>query len=163
MKSNIILIGMPSAGKTTTGKPLAEKLGKSFLDTDAVMVEQLGVPLRQIVQDRGMQHFLDLQERVILGLSLQNQVVSTGGSVIFRSASMEHLKSQGVVVYLHLGLDELIRRLGPDRRLARNEGQTYEDVFNERKPLYENYADIVIHCDGKTEEEIILEIIDQLE
>lgn len=158
-RTNIVLIGMPSSGKTTIGQPLAQKTGKQFIDTDLVIKERENKPLREIVNQDGLKRFIEIQEEVLLGLHVENHVISTGGSVIYGDASMMHLKSDGLVIYLKNSLSELETRIAPDRRFARNEGQSFSDLYYERAPLYEKYADKVIECDGKTEEEIVEEIL----
>ncbi|MDF2524147.1 MAG: aroK [Clostridiales bacterium] len=161
-KSNIILIGMPSSGKTTIGQPLASELSKLFIDTDAVIKDRENKALRDIVNDDGLKRFLEIQEEVILGMNLKNYVVATGGSVIYGDASMRCLKQIGTVIYLKIAIDELEKRITTERRFARNQGQSFKDLYNERSPLYEKYADIVIDCNEKSIEEIIGEIINKL-
>jgi len=161
-KRNIILIGMPSAGKSTIGMKLAEILGMDFADTDALILEKAGKPLKSIVMEEGLEAFLALQEKTILGMSRENQVIATGGSVIYSSASMEHLKRGGTVIFLELTYEELEERITPDRRFARNDGQSFRDLYRERDPLYRKYADWIIPCSGKSVEEIAGEITGKL-
>lgn len=158
-KSNLILIGMPSSGKTTIGKPLSVKLNKSFIDTDAVIKERENKALRDIVNQDGLKRFLEIQEEVILDLKLENYVIATGGSVVYGDASMQHLKQMGKVIYLKIAIEELEKRITTERRFARNKEQSFEDIYNERNPLYKKYADIVIDCNGKSVENLIEEIM----
>ena len=158
-KSNIVLIGMPSSGKTTIGQPLASALGKLFIDTDAAINERENKALRDIVNQDGLKRFLEIQEEVILGMNLENYIIATGGSVIYGDASMKYLKQGGTVIYLKIAQEELEKRIKTERRFARNLGQSFEDIYNERSPLYEKYADIVVDCNEKSEEEIVEEIL----
>jgi len=159
-KSNIVLIGMPSSGKTTIGKLLAGGLGMGFVDTDEIIREKAGKPLRDIVNEDGLEAFLDIQQKAVTALDVRNHVIATGGSVVYGSASMEHLKKDGVVVFLKSELCDIEKRVAAGRRLARTGGQTVAELYNERMPLYQKYADITVNCSGKTEKEIADEILD---
>ncbi|NMB34021.1 MAG: shikimate kinase [Clostridium sp.] len=159
-KSNIVLIGMPSSGKTTIGKPLSLALGMDFIDTDNIIIAKENKELKDIVNQDGLKKFLEIQEKSLLELHLTNYVISTGGSVIYNKTAMEHLKNNGMVFYLRLTLDEIKNRLGSKRRLARNVGQTFADVYKERTPLYEGFADITIDCNKKNVHSIVQEITD---
>ena len=106
-KSNIVLIGMPSSGKTTIGKPLSLALGMDFIDTDNIIIAKENKELKDIVNQDGLKKFLEIQEKSLLELHLTNYVISTGGSVIYNKTAMEHLKNNGMVFYLRLTLDEI--------------------------------------------------------
>lgn len=149
--SNIVLIGMPGAGKSTIGVVLAKKLGKRFMDSDLVIQEKYDMLLHEIMEERGLQGFLQVEEEVNASLEVKNHVIATGGSVIYGPKAMEHLKSIGKVVYLKLSYEEINHRLGDlnARGVALKPGQTLEDLYEERVPLYEKYADITVACDGK--------------
>lgn len=153
-KSNIILIGMPSSGKTTIGNILSTKLKKNFVDTDNLIKLSQNLELKDIVKEFGQGHFLKVQENEILSLSAENSVIATGGSVIYGNKSMEYLKSIGKIIYLMVSIEELKARIQPDRRLARNTGQSFEHLYYERVPLYEKYSDYTINCSNKTAEDI---------
>lgn len=155
---NIILIGMPGAGKSTIGPLLAEKLGLSFEDTDIIIKKNDGRELKTIVEEDGFERFLDIQQKIIMSQELKDCVIATGGSVVKSIALMQHFKSIGRIVYLKLDVHTLELRLAPDRRLARASGQTYRQLFEEREPLYIKYAESIIDCTGKTPEEIVCEI-----
>lgn len=158
MKNNIVLIGMPSSGKSTVGKILAEIVGLKFADTDVLIYEREKRPLKDIVNSDGYEKFLDIQEEVILGLNLSGYVIATGGSVIYRERSMNHLRENGIIVYLETDYSEIAERITPDRRLARKESQNLQDMYMERKTLYEKYADININCAARNPCEIADEI-----
>lgn len=159
-KTNIVLIGMPSSGKSTVGALLAEKLEMKFIDTDEVIKQIENKALKDIVNEEGHQKFLEKQETAILGLNLEKYVIATGGSVVFGNLSMEHLKKSGKIVYLFMTLAEIEQRVTPERRFAREKGKSLPDVYNERMPLYEKYTELTIGCGTKNVEEIVNEIID---
>jgi len=158
-KSNIVLIGMPNSGKSTVGKHLATVLNMDFVDTDQLIFEQEKKPLKDIVQSDGLEKFLSIQEDIVKSLKVENSVIATGGSVIYSSISMEHLKSTGFVVFLDIDYEKVVSRLSSGRRFARQENQSLLDVYNERLPLYRKYADIILKCSDMTAERIALEII----
>lgn len=156
---NIVLIGMPSSGKTTIGKILAESLGIDFIDTDEAIRRMENRALSDIVNEDGLDKFLEIQEAAVTGLDLKGCIVATGGSIVYSEASMEHLKRNGLVVFLKVEFEEIERRITTKRRFARSSGQTLYDLYKERMPLYEKYADHVVECRGKTAEEIAAVIV----
>ena len=124
MKNNVTLIGMPSAGKSTVGVLLAKRLGYSFIDVDLLIQEQEGKRLREIIEEQGLDGFLDVENRVNAGVEAEQAVIAPGGSVIYGKEAMEHLKSIGLVVYLKITYDELVKRVGDvkDRGVALKDG-----------------------------------------
>ncbi|MBE9504530.1 MAG: shikimate kinase [Proteobacteria bacterium] len=163
-KNNIILIGMPGAGKSTTGRLLALKLEKDFIDTDNLIHLSKGKTLQEIIEDKGMKGFLAIEEEVLLKLDAQNTVISTGGSVIYRENGMAHLKSAGLLIHLDLSSQEIKKRFSDmdSRGVARAPGQTLDELFKERGPLYEKYAHTTIHCDGLSLQQVMEKIELQL-
>lgn len=161
-KTNIVLIGMPSSGKSTIGTQVAEKLGMNFIDTDHIIKQRENKPLKDIVIEEGHWKFLEKQEAAILDLNLEHHVIATGGSVVFGDASMNHLKKGGIIVFLMLSYLEIELRVTPERRFARESGKSLLDLYNERMPLYEKYADLTVNCSNKSVEEIVNEIDDLL-
>ncbi|WP_136479407.1 shikimate kinase [Acetivibrio thermocellus] len=157
-KRNIVLIGMPSSGKTTIGQPLAKTLNMGFIDTDRIIMEKEKRLLRDIVNHDGLEKFLEIQQSTLMSLNVDNHVISTGGSVVYNEAAMEHLKRNSIVVYLKLEFDEIKKRLSSGRRLARDSNKSFEDVYKERVPLYEKYADVTIDCSSKNVQSIVAEI-----
>ena len=157
-KTNIVLIGMPSSGKSTIGKAFAKDSELSFIDTDTVIIEKENRQLRDIVNTDGLEAFLKIQEDNILELKLDNHVIATGGSVVYSENSMNHLKNNGVVIYLELELNEIEERIVSGRRFARSKEQSFENLYNERVPLYMKYADITVNCSNKSVEDIVQEI-----
>lgn len=152
MKSNITLIGMPASGKSTVGVLLAKRLGYSFVDVDLVIQEQEGRLLKEIIEQEGTEGFLQVEDRVNRELDVKRSIIAPGGSVIYGEQAMEHLKEISTVVYLKLGYEEVEERLGDlkDRGVALKDGMTLRDLYEERVPLYERYADITVDESGKT-------------
>ncbi|MDO5349198.1 MAG: shikimate kinase [Lachnospiraceae bacterium] len=146
MKPNITLIGMPSSGKSTIGVLLAKRLGYSFVDVDIVIQEREGKLLKEIIAEEGMDGFLKVEERVNASLDVRKSVIAPGGSVIYGFKAMEHLKEISEIVYLKMSYEEMEKRIGNvvDRGVALKPGFTLRDLYNERVPLYEHYADIVV-------------------
>lgn len=159
-RSNIVLIGMPGSGKSTVGPMLAQKAGMGFIDTDHLIKQTDGRELGDIVKKEGYERFLELQQRIITSQQYRNHVIATGGSVVKSDALMQYFRKTGTVIYLDQDPAVLESRLDPGRRLARAQGQTFGDVYEERRPLYIKYADRIIDCGGKSVEEIVREIID---
>ena len=149
--NNITLIGMPGAGKSTIGVVLAKVLGYQFLDSDLLIQKQEKRRLSEIIEEEGYKGFKDVENRVNASIEAENTVIATGGSVVYCEEAMEHLKSIGTVVYLKLSLNALSKRLGnlKGRGVLLREGQNLTDLYEERTPLYEKYADIVIDEEGK--------------
>ncbi len=158
---NIILIGMPGAGKTTVGALLAKKLGRIFIDTDELVRESDGRPLRDIVEQDGPERFLEIQNAAIIPRKFHNCIISTGGGVVKSIELMQYLKRAGIIVYLKQDAGVLEQRLEPGRKLARADGQTFRQLYKERDPLYILYADRIVECAAKTPDKIVLEIINE--
>lgn len=159
-KKNIVLIGMPGAGKSTVGVVLAKRLGYRFLDSDLVIQEQTKKLLHELITEHGVDGFLKIEEEINASLDCENAVIATGGSVIYGEKAMEHLREIGCVVYLKLSYEEIEERLGDltARGVALKDGQTLRDLYNERCPLYEKYAHVVQECDGKLVRQIVEEL-----
>ena len=147
---NIILIGMPGCGKSTVGVILAKVMGMHFCDTDIVIQEREGRKLQEIINADGNDAFLDCERRALLSIDVENTVIATGGSAIYSDEAMKHLKKSGKVVYLKVSEAEIERRLADfaARGVAIKDGMTVLDLYNERVPLYEKYADITVIGEG---------------
>jgi len=160
MKSNITLIGMPASGKSTVGVLLAKRLGYSFVDADIVIQEKEGRLLKEIIEAEGMEGFLKVEERINRALEVKRSVIAPGGSVVYGESAMEHLKAISTVVYLELDYQEVKSRLGDlkDRGVALKDGMSLEDMYRERVPLYEKYADITINESHKTPGQVVDEL-----
>lgn len=162
---NIILIGMPSCGKSTLGRILAKELGYGYVDTDDIIIRQNGCPLRDILDAEGVDGFVRREEAAICSVQAQRTIIATGGSAIYSEKAMAHLKTLGRVVYLCLTFDEVERRLGDlhARGVAIAPGSTLQDLFNERVPLYEKYADLTVHIrDGNSVRQSVAILLQQL-
>lgn len=149
--NNITLIGMPGVGKSTIGVVLAKVLGYQFLDSDLLIQKQEKRRLSEIIEEEGYRGFQEVENRVNAAIDVENTIIATGGSVVYCEEAMEHLKSIGTVVYLKLSLQALSKRLGnlKGRGVLLRDGQTLADLYDERTPLYEKYADIVVDEEGK--------------
>ena len=161
--NNIILIGMPGAGKSTVGVVLAKKLGYRFADSDLVIQDRTGKVLHDIITEKGLEGFLQVEEEVNASLECDRTVIATGGSVVYSAKAMEHLGQIGQIVYLKLSYDAVAERLGDlqERGVALKEGQTLRDLYEERTPLYEKYADITLNCEGKMIREVVAELAEK--
>ena len=160
MKNNIVLIGMPGAGKSTVGVVLAKITGCRFLDSDLVIQEETGKLLHEIISEKGTEGFLEIENQINASLQAKNTVIATGGSIIYGKEAMEHLAAIGHIVYLKLSLSSIEARLGDlnKRGVALKEGQGLKELYEERVPLYEKYAEIVINCEKKGIRQITEEI-----
>lgn len=158
---NLILIGMPSSGKSTAGVLLAKRIGYGFIDTDLIIQGEQGALLSRIIEREGAEGFLAIEERVNAGIAAQRCVIATGGSVCYLPRAMQHLKSMGTVVYLRLSEGEVARRV-PDPVLRgvvmRGSVCTLAELYAQRTPLYERYADVTVSCDGQTIDETVAAI-----
>lgn len=159
------LIGMPAAGKSTVGVLLAKRLGYAFVDVDLVIQEQENRLLKEIIADEGMDGFMAVENRVNASLDVQKSVIAPGGSVIYGEEAMEHLKSIGLVVYLKISFEELLKRLGDvvDRGVVLKEGMTLQDLYEERISYFEKYADITVDEEGKNLGQVVDELRGLLE
>ena len=162
---NFILIGMPSCGKTTIGTELSKKIGYGYIDSDSVIVARSGKRLSEIIQEFGRDGFLDIEAKINSELCANRCVIATGGSVIYREKAMQYLKSLGKMVYLKLSYETVERRIGDmkERGVACKEGFSLRDLYEERKPLYEKYADITVELDGKTIEQSVQAVAEAIE
>lgn len=153
-RSNIILIGMPGSGKTTLGTELSEIIGYGYIDSDSVIIAREGKRLNEIIEEVGREGFLDIEAKVNSELCADRCVIATGGSVIYRDYAMQKLKEMGTVVYLKLPYEIIEKRLGDlkKRGVALKDGFTLKDLYDERTPLYEKYADIIVDLKGDSKE-----------
>ena len=163
--NNVILIGMPGVGKSTAGVVLAKSLGYEFVDEDLLIQKQEGRLLHEIIAQEGRAGFLAIENQVNAGINTQKAVIATGGSVVYGAEAMEHLKSMGTVVYLKISYETLERRLHnmKGRGVVLKIGQTLRDLYEERTPLYEKYADLIVNQEQRDVEETIRQIVAALE
>ena len=165
MKDNIILIGMPGVGKSTVGVILAKVLGYQFLDADLVIQQQEGKLLREIIEEVGTEGFIEVENRVNASIEAKKTIIATGGSVVYGKEAMEHLSNIGIVVYLKVPFKTLEKRLADikGRGVVLKEGQDLLGLLEERTPLYEKYADIMIDEDDLTVEQTVDKLIENLQ
>jgi len=158
--SNIILIGMPGAGKSTVGVILAKRLGLQFYDTDLIIQVREKKRLQEIIDEKGIDYFRYVEEQVISNLQLEDCVIATGGSVVYYNNGMKDLSTTGKLVYLQVPLGALKQRIADmgQRGLVMEKGQSFEQLFAERTPLYQQYADLTVPCDGCNAEQVAAKI-----
>lgn len=157
---NITLIGMPASGKSTVGVLLAKRLGYQFIDTDLVIQQKEKRLLKQIIAEEGLDGFIAVENRINSEIEGGRAIIAPGGSVIYGKEAMEHLSAIGTVVYLKLSYEQLCKRLGNlvDRGVVLRDGMTLKDLYEERIPLYEKYADITIDESGKNSGDVVDEL-----
>lgn len=158
--ANIILIGMPGCGKSTVGVILAKTLGIGFVDTDLIIQQRENKLLQNIIDNDGIDFFLNCEAEAVKSLYCDNCVVATGGSVVYREDAIQHLKSNGKIIFLDVPLDEIKRRLNNinTRGIAAKKNKSIEDIYNERIALYNKYADIIIKIDVESVEKTVEKI-----
>ena len=163
--NNIILIGMPGVGKSTLGVVLAKVLGFQFIDADLLIQEQERKKLHQIIKEVGINGFMEIENQVNASIEAERSVIATGGSVVYCRQAMSHLKEIGTVVYLKVSLSTLEKRLGNLNRrgVILKKGQTLKDLYEERVPLYEKYADVVVDEKGRDLEECLQLLLEKLD
>ncbi len=158
---NITLIGMPGAGKSTVGVILAKMISYEFIDTDILIQIEQGVSLQDIVNVMGYLELRRIEEQVVCSLNTKNSVIATGGSVVYSKKAMGHLKNISRIVFLKTRYDTLLNRVDnfESRGLAKADNQTFSDLYNERMPLYEQYADFTVKCDALSQDDVARLII----
>lgn len=163
-RDNIVLIGMPGAGKSTVGVVLAKRRGLRFLDSDLVIQDTYGKLLHELIEENGAEGFWELEGTVNAGLEVHRCVIATGGSAVYHAGAMEHLCAIGTVVYLKLSCEEIEKRLGDlnARGVTIRKGQTLQELYAERTPLYERYANMTVECDNLSLWEIVEHISDRM-
>lgn len=158
--NNIVLIGMPGAGKSTIGVVLAKRMGYRFVDSDLVIQETYGKLLHELIEEKGVEGFWKIENDVNAALETDRSVIATGGSAVYGKSAMEHFRSIATVVYLQLPYEEIEERLGDlnERGVTLKPGQDLVALYEERVPLYEKYAHVTISCEGKMLKDIVVEI-----
>ena len=161
MKDNIILIGMPGCGKSTVGVVAAKMLGYDFLDCDLVIQKKYGKKLWELIEERGSEGFIELENATLSDIICEGHIIATGGSAVYGEGAMEHLRTLGKVVYLSLSVDAVRQHIGntsTSRGVVYRNASDLDSLYIERTPLYERYADVTIDCNGLSVTEVARQI-----
>lgn len=163
-EDNIILIGMPGAGKSTLGVLLARAMNYRFMDTDLLIQEREGKLLCQIIEEEGLDGFIKIEGEVNAGIEAERTVIAPGGSAIYSEEAMRHFSEIGTIVYLHVPVTELSKRLGDLKRrgVVLKEGQDLNDLYEERRVYYERYAQVTVDVTKDETGEVLAELVQKL-
>lgn len=161
---NIVLIGMPGAGKSSIGVILAKVLGYQFIDADLLIQDREKRLLKDIISEEGLTGFIQIENEVNASIRTNHTVIATGGSVIYGKEAMEHLSSIGFVIYLQLSYKTITKRLGniSQRGVVLKENQDLAGLYEERCPLYEKYANLIIDCENLDMEATLETIVEKI-
>ena len=161
----VTFIGMPGAGKSCMGRIVSRKFKMRIIDGDKLIERNEGKSLQDIIDAHGLEYFKELEEKTLLKINDDNVIISPGGSAVYYDSVMKHFKEKGIIVYLYISPKTLKERLGDfsKRGVVLKEGQTLDDLYNERAPLLEKYADITISCDGKAYSRYQAELVEKLQ
>lgn len=164
MKNNVILIGMPGVGKSTIGVILAKVLNLDFIDSDIVIQQEMGMRLKEIIAQQGIDGFNATENRINSQINANDSVIATGGSAVYGADAMAHFKEIGQVVYLRIAYKDLQERLGDldERGVVHRPEQTLLDLYNERTALYEQYADIIVDVESFDIHGTVLDLLKEL-
>ncbi len=159
--NNIILIGMPAAGKSTVGVLVAKYTLSEFIDADLVIQSKHNAPLADLIEERGEEAFLALEEEALLSLSPSRAVIATGGSAVYSTRGMAYLHSIGTVVYLKISEQDIVSRIGnlTTRGVILHGSHDLDGIYRERCPLYEATADVTVDCTGLTTAECAYAVV----
>ncbi len=162
--SNIILIGMAGAGKSTIGPLLANRLKYSFVDSDDLIADTHKTSLQQVLDELGQERFQALEEQTLLTIQGNGCVIATGGSAVYSQPGMEHLQAIGLVVWLDTPLAELEIRINNlnSRGLINPNGTSFADLFHQRLKLYKKYAGLRIDSSQKNPQQIADTIVNTI-
>lgn len=161
---NYIFIGMPTSGKSTVGVLVAKALGMGFVDTDLVLQNRYGKKLSELIEEEGVEGFKRIENEVNASIDATNSVIAPGGSAVYGKEAMEHFRAIGKVVYLRLPFEAVEKRLknARARGVVMPEGYTLKDLYDERVPLYEKYAHLIVDCDRETLDETVEAVLSLL-
>jgi shikimate kinase len=164
MKSNITLIGMPGAGKSTVGIILAKNLSFGFIDTDVLIQINQQKSLQQILDESDHLNLRGIEQNEIIKLNIRNHVIATGGSAAYSTNAISHLLNISKVIFLEVSFEEIKRRIHnfKTRGIAKSKDQTFRDLYDERQSLYKKYAEITIDCNQSDQEEIAMRIAESI-
>ena len=157
---NITLIGMPGAGKSTVGVVLAKRMGMDFIDTDLIIQKEYNKTLAEIIDEKGIEEFKKVENDVISKLELDNTIIATGGSAVYGKEAMKHLRDISKVVYIELTEENIEDRLGDlnERGVVLEDGETLQELYDERIPLYKKYAHIIVNANDMVLREVVKNI-----
>ncbi len=160
----VTFIGMPGAGKSCMGRIVSRKFKMRIIDGDKLIEKNTGKALQDIIDENGLEYFRELEEKTLLSIKDDNVIISPGGSAVYYENVMRHFKEKGIIVYLYISPTTLKERLGDfsKRGIVLREGQTLDDLYSERTPLFEKYADITVSCDGKAYSRYQAELVEKL-
>lgn len=160
----VTFIGMPGAGKSCMGRIVSRKFKMSIIDGDKLIEKNTGRTLQDIIDEDGLEAFKDLERTTLMSIDEDNVIISPGGSAVYYDEVMEHFKKKGIVVYLYISLKTMKERVGDysKRGIVLREGQTLDDLYLERAPLFEKYADITVSCDGRAYSRYQAELVEKL-
>lgn len=153
---------MPGSGKSTLGVLFAKAEMYAFCDTDLLIQQRERLPLFKIIEKKGIEGFSEIESQVVSTIKgYHRTVIATGGSVVLSESAMQNLRKNGIIVYIQLPCEEIKKRVRniTTRGLVMRNGETLEDVYRERVPLYEKYADITVDCTGLRTEQSVEKII----
>ncbi|MEE3420041.1 MAG: shikimate kinase [Lachnospiraceae bacterium] len=159
---NYILIGLPGSGKSTVGVMLAKYIGYGFMDADLAIQAQEKKLLSEIIEEKGTEGFIEVENRVLSQIVVDRCVIATGGSAIYSGEAMQHLKESGKCIYLKMSYEEMEKRLGGTfrrRGVVLRNGSSSHNMYEERVPLYEKYADITIDEQDLTAEQTLVKLL----
>ena len=161
---NIVLIGMPACGKSTIGVILAKTMGVGFLDTDLLLQQREGKRLQEIIDGHGLPYFLRVESHAIQSIYCRDTVIATGGSAVYSEIAMRHLHLSSILIYLQLPYEEIEHRLDniKTRGVAMEKGESLYSLYQERAPLYEKWADLIIDAAGQTAEQTVEAILEAI-
>ncbi len=158
---NIVLLGMPGAGKSTVGVLLAKRTARGFVDTDVLIEVRESLLLQEIIEQSDYLNLRRIEQEVLLGLHIHRYVIATGGSAAYSEKSMKHLKKDGIVIFLDVPYEELERRIHnfDQRGIACPSGMSLKDIYEERLPLYRQWADLTLACGQSGHEQVVEELM----
>jgi len=163
MKSNLTLIGMPGAGKSTIGVILAKVLSFGFIDTDILIQLNQQKSLQQIIDESDHLNLRKIEEKEILKIKVENQIIATGGSAVYSEKAINHLQAISIIIFLKVEYYELTRRIHNfnTRGIACAKDQSFKNLYDQRQILYNRYAELTIDCNALNQEKIAGKIAKQ--
>ena len=165
---NIVLIGMRGSGKTTIGKVLAERLSRSFIETDREIERKTGRSISDFVKTNGWTSFRDVEEQVVKDIAyLDNLVIATGGGIVERSNNIKQFKDKGILVWLVANLTTYVKRIKSGRKRpfltdAKKHSEDIRKTLETRKKLYTQASDVIVNTEDKTVNNTVYEIIESV-